>query len=815
MRLLLLFISLTLAGGAAGQITGTLRTPAGQPVSFANVVLLRAKDSATVRTAMTDSLGHYRLTPVARGSYFLRCSSIGYRGWESPVFGLDSTRDMGVAVMPEDKQDLGAVVVQGRPRPVEQTIEGTIVHAESSILTKGSSMLEVLERSPGVQIDQHNNTITLNGKNGVTVMINGKTLQLPEDEVVNMLASMPADNLDRLELLTTPPAKYDASGNAGMINIVLKKGHAPGTNGSFTLGGGWGGIGEKGNASAGIDHNSGKIDWYGSYAFTHDRTGSNFRAYGSQIVAALGGPDDWTYRSTYRHTDNNHSATAGLEARPGHGFTVGASVTYNFSGTSGFGHNVTIYTLPPDSVLSYDGTGYGYSHWNNTIVSLHAERTGHNGGKLGVAADWIDYANNRPTHVVGSFVDSHGEAVGTTTDSLFSPAQLGFSTTGIRVGVGKIDYSKPLGDRWRFEAGVKGTYTTSSSRSGIESLINGSWVTSLGSVDAIAMHEGIGAGYTSVHAVLTSGTTLDLGVRYEYSRTRLADAGTGQVIDDRKLGVFFPNLLLSQKLGEHSQLQLSYSKRITRPSYKDLSSYLVYNDPLSVISGNPLLRPTITNNLKLGYTNNGYAFSMLLSRDDNPIIGWAITAQPGSQLIYIRPENLRFQNYLTFEANLPFKVTRWWEMSYDLIGGWRRFGVGYLPVPAEKTYFGFTMNFRETFRLPAAFTAELSGFYNGADYYGPFRNEGYGSVNVGLKKQLRGNRGSVQFSAADVLESMNVVSKVGLVGVDAFYSRSYMSWNAESRQFPILKLTYSRSFGSGQKTHNDEGTSGEERARIK
>ena len=812
MFIVLLFV---LARSASGQITGQLRTVSGQPIAFANISLLRSADSTVARSGTTDSSGHYRLEQAPAGSYYLRCSSIGYRTWMSPLFGGGSARDLGIHVMTEDNQQLGTVVVQGRPRPVEHTIEGTIVHAESSILTRGSSMLEVLERSPGVQVDQHNNTITLNGKNGVTVMINGKTLQLPEDELVNMLASMPADNLDRLELLTAPAAKYDASGNAGMINIVLKKGHAPGTNGSFTLGGGYGGIGEKGNVSVNIDHNSRRALWYGSYAFTHDKTGSDFHAYGSQIVAALGGPDDWIYQSIYRHTDNSHSATAGLDIRPGRGFTMGGSVTYNFSGTSGYGHNKTIYTLPPDSVLSYDGIGSGYSHWNNIILSIHAERTGHKDGKLEMGADWIDYSNNRPTHVEGSFVDAHGEAVATTTDSLFSPAQLGFSTTGIRVGVGKIDYSKPIRAGWRFEAGLKGTYTASSSSSGIESLINGHWVTSLGSIDAIRMREAIGAGYISVHAALTPGTTLDLGVRYEYSRTRLTDAGTGQVIDDRRLGVFFPNVVLSQKLNEHAQLQLSYSKRITRPSYKDLSSYIVYNDPLSVLSGNPLLKPTVTNNLKLGYINNGYAFSVLLSRDDDPIIGWAITSQPGSQLIYIRPENLAFQNYLTFEANLPWKINDWWEMSYDLIGGWRRFRIDYLLVPAGKTYFGFTLNFRETFRLPAAFTAELSGFYNGADYYGPFRNEAYGSVNAGLKKQLGRNRGSLQLSATDVLRSMTVVNKVGLVGTDAFHSRSYMSWYAESTQFPTIKVTYTRSFGTGQKTHNGEGSSDEERARIK
>src|ERR1700761_6124941 len=285
MKIISLFFLLLLARSAAGQITGTLRTPAGQPAGFSNVGLLRSAGSATVRTTMTESLGHYLLDEVSPGNYYLRYSSIGCQERRLPVVRVDGPKDIGVTVMIEDKKQLGAVVVQGRPRPVEQTIEGTIVHAESSIMTKGSSILEVLERSPGVQVDQHYNTITLNGKTGVSVLINGKMLQLPEDEVINMLASMPADNLDRLELLTTPPARYDASGNAGMINIVLKRGRRPGTNGSFSLTEGYG-IGEKANVSASIDHTAGKLDWYGSYAYARNSTGNRFHAYGSQIVPA-------------------------------------------------------------------------------------------------------------------------------------------------------------------------------------------------------------------------------------------------------------------------------------------------------------------------------------------------------------------------------------------------------------------------------------------------------------------------------------------------------------------------------------------------
>lgn len=816
MKVLLSLLSFVLMQQVTGQITGELRTGGGQPIRFANVLLLRTADSMRVGAASTDSLGSYRLGPVTAGRYFLRCSSIGYTLWESPVFGYraDSAIDLGVGVMVEEDKQLNTVVIQARPRVETSTIEGTIVRAESSILTKGSSILEVLERSPGVQVDQHYNTITLNGKTGVSVAINGKVLQLPEDEVINMLAGMPADNLDRLELLTTPPARYDAAGNAGLINIVLKKSHAPGTNGSYTLGGGYG-IGEKANASVNIDHRTRKFDLYGSYAFVHDKSGSGFHSAGTSISPALGGSSGYDFWDTYRHTDNDHSALVGLDVQPGKGFTIGGSVTYNYSSTSGGAHNQALYTLPPDSILSFDGESYGFSHWNNAIASIHAEKEGRKGGKLGFAADWIDYSNNRPTHVVSTFLNSHGQAIPTAGDSLFAPSQQGYSKTGITVGVAKVDYSKKFGGGWQLETGVKATDTRSTSTSGIESLINGSWVTSPGAVDAIAMHEGIGAGYASVHGTLGTATSLDAGVRYEYSRTRLTDAANGEGIDDRKLGVFFPSVLLTQKLDGHSRLQLSYSKRITRPSYKDLSSFIVYNDPLSVFSGNPLLKPTITNNLKLGYTNNGYVFSILLSRDDNAILEWAITAQPGSELVYLRPENMLYQNYLTFEANLPFKVTSWWEMSYDLIGGWRRFDVGYMPVPAKKSYWGYTLNFRETFKLPAAFALELSGFYNGMSYYGPFQNEAYGSLNAGIKKQLRGNGGSLQLSATDILRSVNIVTNVGTVGEDAFDTHSFISWNAESRQFPILKLTYSRSFGSGVQRQNDKTPSGEERDRIK
>jgi iron complex outermembrane receptor protein len=804
-------------GNGAAQVHGRFVAVAGQPVAFANVSLLRSEDSAFVKAALTDSLGNYTFPGLASGGYFLRCSSVGYQTFRSPDFRVlsgEPDSDLGAQTMTENKQQLDAVVVRGRGALVQSTIEGTVVHAESSVLTKGSTILEVLERSPGVMIDRRNNRISLNGKNGVSVMLDGKALLVPEDEVVNMLGGMNADNLDKLELLTTPSARYDASGNAGVINIVLKKSRKQGTSGALSLTGGYG-WGEKGGASVNLDHNTGKLDWFGSYSFSHDRRGTTAFADGSEIIGSLGGPASFEYWNLTRETNNSHNAVAGVDAQPGKGFTLGGSVTYNYSGAVTDGNTNAYYTIPPDSVLAFDSRGRGKSHWNNVIASIHAEKIFRPGEKLGLATDWISYSNDRPTNVTGTFTDSHGEAVTTANDSLFSPGQRGYSHTTIRIGVGKADYSRQVSPGFRLEAGVKGTYTQSSSLSGIESLIDGGWVTSVGAVNAIGMREGIGAAYLAGHAAAGASMSLDIGLRYEYSRTRLNNAADGASIDDRKLGVLFPSVLVVRKLNDHAALQLSYTRRITRPSYKDLSSFILYNDPLSVFSGNPLLKPTITNNLKLGYSNRGYTFSVLLSRDDNPIVHGAITAEPGSGLVYLRPENLVFQNNLTLEANLPVKINDWWEMDYGFVGGWRQFKADYTLLPAEKTYFGYSANFRETFKLPAGYTAEVSGWYNGPGYYGLNRDDGYGSVNVGMRKQLHGNRGSLQFTAMDIFRSLNIRTYIGTVGEDAFYTKAFVSYNEETRRFPILKLTWSRSFGSGQKTHADQGGSGDERDRIR
>jgi hypothetical protein len=723
--------------------------------------------------------------------------------------GTGQERGQSDTASPARARQLREVIIRGQKPPVQQNSEGAVVNVQSSILNKGSSVLEVMERSPGITLDRRNNGIRLNGRSGVTVLIDGKVQHLPEEELMALLGGLSADNVEKIELLTTPSARYDASGSAGIINIVLKKNRRPGTNGSLSLNGGYGWR-EKGGGSVNLEHNTGLTDWYGSYSFRRDHSYGGFIATGTNNNPAIG-PSAFRFHDSTARISNDHGLLAGIEIKGRRGVTLGASLNYHNSATHTASSNHGRYTIPPDSVLAFDGIIHGQSHWDNVIASLTVEKEMRKGEKLGLGLDWLGYTNDRPSEVQGSFVDPHGETVGVRGDSLFATANKGYSGTRIRVGVFRADYSRTLGTKWRIEAGIKGDYTRSHSESGIESLINGSWVTSAASTNAIRMQEGIAAGYAAVHAALDASTTLDMGLRYEYSDTKLDDAGTGAPIVRRRMGVFFPSLLLSRKAGA-GEWQLSYTKRITRPSYKDLSSFISYNDPFSVFTGNPLLKPTVTRNVRLGYSTHGYAFSLLFSHDQDPIFGWALTTQPGSQLVYIRPENLSFQNSLSLDMNLPFSIGNWWTMSYGFNGGWRQYRVPYIPVPVVKGWFGYSVNFQENWKLPARFAVQLSGWFNGVSYESISRSGTVGEINLGVKKEL--NRGSLQFSITDLFRMVNYKSYVGEVANDGFDTHTYISYDTETRRVPVFRISYSLSFGTGAAAPKTE-RAGEEKARIK
>lgn len=769
MRLLLLFICLSQT--AFGQLSGKLVTAASQPVPFANVILL--KDSTIIRTTLTDENGIYRIDGITPGKYILRFSGLGYHTTDFPVADLTNRTD----IIAENTKVLGEVVVKGDKPLIQQQPDGMVVNVENSVLTKGSSVLSVLERSPGVMIDEHNHNISLNGKTGVIVMLNGKLVRMTVEQVITLLSSMPADNLEKIELLTTPPSKYDAEGSAGMINIVVKKNKLMGTSGSLTLTAGYGKR-EKGSGSINLARNTGKVDLYAAYSFSRDKGYGGFTGEGYQFLPSADNTMRFKFANLSKPVTNSHNVTVGTDVVLNPAVTIGASVNYNNSRNNTWVNNRGEYAIKPDSFFIIDSYGNNINRWRNLTTSGYIK-----GKNLSLDIDYLNYNNSNPTSVISTYYDKAHNIL----NPVFTPLNRGFSATKIQVGIIKADYTKQFNTNLKLETGVKFTLTDNVSISGIESYEDGKWKRSTETFNNVTMREGIGAAYASLNIL----SNIAVGLRYEYSRTKMNNNV------DRKLGKLFPNISYTKKLNEQSEIQLSYTKRISRPSYNDLASYFFYIDPFAVFTGNPLLKPTITNNFKIGYNLQQYTFSLLLSHDEHPIVGAQLTKSPNGQLVYISPQNVSWQRNLTFQTTLPFKVNNWWNMSYSLTGGWRQFKLDYTVHPTEKTYFYYSLNFSQTFRLPAEFIFELSGWYHGPSYYGTIKNDARAMINAGVK------RGNFQLSVADIFRIGAFHTYFGRLTEEIFQSYNHVTVKPESSYSPVIKLSYSRTFGGGMQERKD------------
>ncbi len=239
--ILLLFVVLSynLNAQSTFTISGSIHEKEGEPIAFANVLLFKASDSTLVKGTLANEDGLFTMDNVSSGKYMVQGSMIGYKSTYSKPFDLNFDYNVETIVL-SGFEALEEVTIVATKQLFEQKVDRMVINVESSIVSSGGTALEILERSPGVLINRQSNAISLAGKDGVVVMINDKTSYVPASAIVQMLEGMSADNIASIELITTPPANFNAEGNAGFINIKLKKRTDLGLNGSYSFSAGYG-----------------------------------------------------------------------------------------------------------------------------------------------------------------------------------------------------------------------------------------------------------------------------------------------------------------------------------------------------------------------------------------------------------------------------------------------------------------------------------------------------------------------------------------------------------------------------------------------
>jgi hypothetical protein len=790
----LIFSLVTLLHGQS--ITGNVLDEEGNAMSFANVLLLNGSDSALVKGAASNDKGYYTIDNVRSGQYILAASMVGYKMSYSDrltVIEGEHLKAPQLRLSTDVKQLNEINIVATRPF-VEQAIDRTIVNVSNSIISGGSTALEVLEKSPGVSVDRQNDGIALRGKDGVIVMIDGKQTYLSMADVVAMLRGMPSDNIDKIELITNPSSRYDAAGNSGIINIVMKKNNNYGTNGSISLAGGSGRY-DRERGSLQLNHRAKKMNLFANYSASRGGNYWNFDLSRKQSDDE----EQWNYvkqDSYIKFRNQGQNAKVGLDYSLGKNTTVGMVYTafWNKSRESSPAQTSMRHEESSDPYLQIVTDKSLSNKMNNQIGNLNFQHTfGGKGGTLSADFDLGHFGRNYSNNLITTTLISEDPVDGQQGLFTVMPSTIDIVTF-------KTDYTTNLSKGWKIDLGYKRSSVFSDNDMKLSS----------GPVDQIQLDpelsnhfqytEEVNALYTSIAGKISDEMEIQAGLRAEHTHSIGESLSLDQKVDRDYLNLF-PTLFVSRKMSAKQNLTFSYSYRIDRPNYQNLNPARSYLDPYAFSRGNPYLKPQYTHSLEL---KHGFDSKIFTSIGANYVTDFVFhLIQPVSSTSTERtPDNIGRSRSYNINISFPVTFSKAWTLQLSFTALYSKLDYVYLGNNLTVEQITGRFNGTNSFVLGKGWTAELSGWLSTPGANTIFKTPWLGSMDAGLQKSLRPNF-KMKLSAQDLFKTNNWIANGKTTGYEQNVRLSF------DTRVIMLNLTYS--FGNQQmkgvrqrKTASDE-----------
>lgn len=800
--LLLLLFAITLsaqdkpAGGGTVKLTGRLiEQDTKQPLEFATVTI-QTPDNTTVNGAMTDVNGSFSLD-LKPGIYNIKFDFISFKSIVISNKEITTDTNLGVTAMVPDATLLKEVEIVAERTTVDIKLDKKVYSIGKDMIVKGGTVSDVLDNVPSLAVDVEGN-VSLRGNESVTILIDGRPSTLMGGNIADVLKLLPADSVDKVEVITNPSARYDAEGGGGIVNIILKKGKADGFNGSV--------IGSAGNPDtygimANVNYRQNKFNIFSNVGYNYRTSPGN-----SFTDAQYFNPDGSTreFINESRENDrkqNSFNGTLGFEwfinptltwtnsinARKSNGDNPTDTWYDHYFADGSFNKTRNRYNVEDEKDENFGISTNLIKKFNDKGHELKIDAsvsTGLDDEKANIS----DITLDTPTPLI----DNSFERTSNLEDEFRSLIQ--------------ADYVWPINEKSRFEAGYRGSFNELTTDSYAEAIDNetGIWIPNENFIYELEYNEYVNALYTQYGSKFGDKFSYMLGLRWEDSNIDVNLLNLNQY-NNKRYNNFFPSAFLSYEFSEESSASISYSRRINRPRGRFINPFSGLESNINIFMGNPDLDPSMTNSFDLGYLKRWKKLTLSTSayfnatEDSFQFVRRTQTAEDGQTVVITSPINLAKEYRFGFEFNLNYTPYRWWRLNGNFNFFRNETDGDYTftytdPITGEvvndyqnfdNSAYSWSARINSKINLPWGIDWQLNGSYNAPQETAQGRRVGVASANTALSKDFLKDKATVTLNASDIFNSRKMKNYTDIP--NDIYSYSEMQWR--QRQV-TLSFTY-------------------------
>ena len=778
-----------------------------QPLEYTTITFVEVGNPSAVSGGITDAKGEFNFD-VKTGVYNIKIEFISFKPVEIKNRTIKNAVNLGTFSLVEDATMLEAVEIRKEESTVEIKLDKKVYNVGQDMMVKGGTVSDVLDNVPSVSVDVEGN-VSLRGNDNVRILIDGKPSGLGGINIAEALKLIPAETIDKVEVITNPSARYDAEGGGGIINIVLKKGKNLGINGTVTA-------------------ITGNPDNFGINGTINLRT-KNFNIFTTQGYSYTNGPGNSMTDTEY--LDANRNITSYLDERrnnerlrKGYNGNIGmewyvtptASWTNTFAYRKNDGEN-------PDNVFQYfynqnrnlnkitnrvndetsDDKDYDFS--SNFIKKFKTD-----GHQLSIDGSYSISNDNDQSLISISENDLD-------TNTFFNDQQRTGSIQKQKRVLLQADYILPLGEKNRFEAGYRGNLTDLTTDYSVENLDNAIWINDATFTNALQYKEKVNALYTQFGSKVNKFSYL-LGLRFEDSNIEI-NQFTQAIFDTKKYNNFFPSAFLTYELGDFENVSLSYSKRISRPRSRFINPFSSLSSNINLFRGNPDLDPSLTDSYDLGYLKkwNKFTFntSMYFNRTKDAVQFVRNTEIiDNTSVLVTSPVNVGSEDRYGFEFTLTYNAYKWWRLNgnfnffrnqtkgdytfTDLTGASQN-------IDFSNTALSWFARVTSKVSLPYGIDWQTNGTYSAPQTNAQGKSRGIASMNLAFSKDVMKDKGTITLNVSDVFNSRKRITETELP-----FQNAYSEFQWRERQVN-LSFTYrfNRKKNERERQRGEGGEEGE------